>query len=76
MAEERKGGAGAAAAAAYLRASADDRKAASAGVAGNKKVILKSADMKEEMQKEAIDCALAVRSSLLFLSFSFLFFPL
>ncbi|XP_020268681.1 dynein light chain 1, cytoplasmic [Asparagus officinalis] len=40
--------------------SGDDRKAAAvAGATANKKVILKSADMKEEMQKEAIDCALA-----------------
>lgn len=58
MAEERKGGG----ASVYFRSFADDRKSAAGGVAASKKVILKSADMKEDMQKEAIDCALAVPS--------------
>ncbi|KAJ6794221.1 dynein light chain 1, cytoplasmic [Iris pallida] len=45
--------------------SADERKSAAATAAAGsdggpaKKVILKSADMKEEMQKEAIECAIA-----------------
>ncbi|XP_042516195.1 dynein light chain 2, cytoplasmic-like [Macadamia integrifolia] len=37
----------------------DDKKSPSASPVSGKKVIIKSADMKEDLQKEAIDCALS-----------------
>ncbi|KAL1807374.1 hypothetical protein ACET3Z_024364 [Daucus carota] len=39
--------------------SRDDRKASSAAPSGGKKVVIKSADMKEDMQLQAIDIAIA-----------------
>lgn len=62
MTEESRRGGG--------RASDDDRKAIV--VAGeSKKVTVKSADMRDDMQREAVDCALLVltRFSSFFLSF-------
>lgn len=47
--------------------SAEDRKSSSGSNPG-KKVVIKSADMKEDMQKEAVDIAIGVISLSLFLS--------
>lgn len=58
-----------------LKQSSDDRKL-SLTASASKKVIIKSADMKDDMQKEAIDIAIAVVSLSLsqFLCLRFLFF--
>lgn len=37
----------------------DDWKLPASAVSSSKKIVMKSADMKEDMQKEAIDCAIA-----------------
>ncbi|XP_043711712.1 dynein light chain 2, cytoplasmic [Telopea speciosissima] len=39
--------------------SSDDKKSSSASLVSGNNVIIKSADMKEDLQKEAIDCALS-----------------
>uniref|UniRef100_A0A1D1Y6A7 Dynein light chain n=1 Tax=Anthurium amnicola TaxID=1678845 RepID=A0A1D1Y6A7_9ARAE len=62
--EIRKGGAvgGGGVPTAFPKASSDERKLSSAvatSTAGAKRIIVKSADMKEDVQKEAIDCAVA-----------------
>ncbi|KAL0348652.1 UNVERIFIED_CONTAM: Dynein light chain 2, cytoplasmic [Sesamum angustifolium] len=57
MSEDSKRGSGGALVAPLI-SSADDRKSSS-GSSPAKKVIIKSADMKEDMQKEAIDIAVA-----------------
>lgn len=49
-----------------LMSSSEDRKSSSGSNPG-KKVIIKSADMKEDVQKEAVDIAIAVISLALFL---------
>lgn len=51
-----------------VKANSDDRKPLSAAAAavGGKRVIIKSADMFGDMQKEAVDIAIAVSSFLLF----------
>lgn len=56
-----------------VKPNSDDRKplsAAAAATAG-KRVVIKSADMFGDMQKEAVDIAIAVSSSSLSLSFLF-----
>lgn len=64
-----------------VKPNSDDRKPTLAVSQAGKRVIIKSADMKEDMQKEAVDIAIAVSflSRLfiyLFISFFHLIFPL
>lgn len=58
-----------------VKPNSDDRKPLSAAAAavGGKRVIIKSADMFGDMQKEAVDIAIAVSS---FFFLNFLFAPL
>ncbi|KAJ4954760.1 hypothetical protein NE237_011543 [Protea cynaroides] len=55
MDETKRSGGGAA----FSKSSSDDYKSTAASPAAAKKVTIKSADMKEDMQKEAVDCALS-----------------
>ncbi|KAL7104910.1 hypothetical protein ACP275_07G012000 [Erythranthe tilingii] len=58
MSEDSKRNGGGSAVAPPLMSSSDDRKSSS-GSSPGKKVIIKSADMKEDVQKEAIEIAVA-----------------
>jgi len=57
MSDDRKRGAGSGAM--VVPTPSDDRKHSSASSASAKKVIIKSADMKEDLQREAVDIAIA-----------------
>ncbi|OVA13445.1 Dynein light chain [Macleaya cordata] len=65
MSEEKKrngggGGGGGAAAAAYTKLPSDEKRSSTVSeTTTTKKAIIKSADMKEDLQKEAIDCAIS-----------------
>ncbi|XP_078446809.1 dynein light chain type 1 family protein [Wolffia australiana] len=59
MAEERRRGGGDPAAIAFHKVSLDDGSSALPSSAPKRRIIVKSADMKEDVQKEAIDCAIA-----------------